>query len=66
MDFKIIWHIGSSETFVKLMVKVTLKGQTIKWSLASVYITNRNFWFINIKKKKLLSKHDVIGLMSNK
>ena len=35
----------------KLKVKVTLEGQTIKWSLASVNIINLNFRFINIKKK---------------
>ena len=35
----------------KLKVKVTLEGQTIKWSLASVNIINRNFWFLNKKKK---------------
>ena len=38
----------------KLKVKVTLAGQTIKWSLASVNIINQNFWFININKKKSL------------
>ena len=40
-----IWNICLG----KLKVKVTLKGQTIKWSLGSVNILNWNFWFINIK-----------------
>ena len=35
----------------KLKVKVTLEGQMIKWSLASVNIINLSFWFINVKKK---------------
>ena len=47
------------------MVKVTLEGQTIKKSLAIVNIINCNFWFINIKRS-LLSKHDVIWLLSDK
>ena len=46
------------------MVKITLEGQTRKWSLAGVNIINWNFWFINIKK--MLSEHDVILLLSNK
>ena len=57
-----IWNICLG----KLKVKVTLEGQTIKWSLASVHIINWNFWFINIKKKSLVSKHDVVWLLSNK
>ena len=43
------------------MVKATLEGQTIKWSLASVNITNRNFWFINIGES-VLSKHHIVWL----
>ena len=51
----------------RLTVKVTLEGQTIKWSLASVNIINIEFLvlFKNIKKR-LLSKHDVVWLLSNK
>ena len=66
MDFKIIWYSCSFETFVQV-VTVTLEGQTLKWSLASVNIINRSFWFINTKRS-LLSKHDVFFLvcLSNK
>ena len=35
----------------KLKVSVKLEGQTIKWSLASINIINRNFLFIYIIKK---------------
>ena len=56
-----IWNICSG----KLKVKVTLEGQTITWSLASVNVINRNFWFISIKRS-LLSKNDVVWLLSNK
>ena len=45
----------------KLKDKVTLEGQAIKWSFASVNIINLNFRFINIKKS-CLSKHDFISL----
>ena len=53
MDFKLICHSFLFETFCsgKLKVKITLEGQTIKWSLAVVNIINLNFWFININKK---------------
>ena len=54
-----IWNICSG----RLKLKVILEGQTIEWSLASVNIINWNFLFINIKKS-LLSKHDVVWLLS--
>ena len=42
MDFKIIWHSCSFQTFFsgKLKVNVTLEGQIIKWSLTIVNIIN--------------------------